>query len=532
MSVTIDKLVARCHVSRRRQAVARSADRVARQRLATALTQLVGPALSRQPAIVRIRRLSVKLVLTDGELEEDALAAAWARALARSLFEALAQPAGSGSVQIVRASGLVEFRAAFLRDLLAGQAGGRWEYAEFDDLLRQPVAEAALTLLLDAPASIRAILAALDRAGLLERLLVRFEDLHAERLFIALAEAGSAAGSGTLSVADLIWAARQTAAAPVVPGFAMDSRRQALRLFIRAQKSEGRSPRLIFHALRALTCLLECPQLLDPAMANWPQRPEEIESRLGHRLPPAVAAFLLALHRARTMDSPIAEALHAALDVLRPLVPTAAPATVRAQAPWLVVDSAGLLLLTGIVQRLGWHDLRRHPSLAMWSEPRLFQVLLLGVGSAILERNALTAHALDPAVLHFAGIEQEADRVWLQHALAGMDATDRCSLLQHLAPAASVAHSADWPAAFDALADCLLREFASLVRGFGKASRPAIVRQFVRTPGRVQVREDCVAVLLEPSPFHVALHISGLDDPLPSVSWMKGRRLQFRLLGL
>ena len=44
--------------------------------------------------------------------------------------------------------------------------------------------------------------------------------------------------------------------------------------------------------------------------------------------------------------------------------------------------------------------------------------------------------------------------------------------------------------------------------------------------------ERVVSVVLAPSPYHVSLHISGMDDPLPSVSWMGGRRLEFHLQGL
>ena len=48
----------------------------------------------------------------------------------------------------------------------------------------------------------------------------------------------------------------------------------------------------------------------------------------------------------------------------------------------------------------------------------------------------------------------------------------------------------------------------------------------------VQAGEDVISVVLAASPYHVALHISGMDDPLPSVSWMGGRRLEFHLSGL
>ena len=109
----------------------------------------------------------------------------------------------------------------------------------------------------------------------------------------------------------------------------------------------------------------------------------------------------------------------------------------------------------------------------------------------------------------------------------------RRALVQRLIPELDIEHVAiDWARTFDALAAELLGEFGSLVRGFRQATRPAIVRQFLRTPGRAQVHDRVISVLLDPSPYHVALHISGMDDPLPSVSWMGGRRLEFRLLGL
>jgi hypothetical protein len=81
------------------------------------------------------------------------------------------------------------------------------------------------------------------------------------------------------------------------------------------------------------------------------------------------------------------------------------------------------------------------------------------------------------------------------------------------------------------LAAKLIGEFTSLVPGFRRASREAIVRQFLRKPGRVQVGEHVVSVLLAPSPFHVALRIAGMDDPVQPVNWMNNRRLEFRLLG-
>ncbi|HEX3151495.1 MAG TPA: hypothetical protein VHR66_25685 [Gemmataceae bacterium] len=538
MSVIIDKLATRCRVSRRRASVARIVDEAARQRLAIELTQFVGPALSRQPRVVRIRRLSVKLVLTAEEVGTDALVAAWVRALAKSLFEALAHTGESGADRVVRAGTIAEFHAAFLRDLLAGNAGGRWEYAELDDLLDLPATEAALSLLLERPLEIAATLAVLDDFAMLERLLIRFDDLAIERLFAAISGVISRdALAIRLSLDDLLWCARQTLAAPALSGFTIDARRQALRIFVRTRGAEDRSPREIFQALLSLTCLLECPEILHASPADEFASAHAIERRTGRRLPPAVATMLVDLHRhfKKNWHNPSSQAteLLAALDQLRPLVPTAALVVLSRQSPWLEVESAGLLLLARIVERLGWNDLCRDALPKSWGGPRFFQNLLAGIGSTVLEHFKLDATTLDLAVIIFAGMEREPSMSGLRHWFDSIDARQRWHLLELLELEFEADSAATtWAATLDALTAKLTVEFAKLVPGFRQASRPAIVRQFIRMPGRVQVDEHKVSVQIAPTPFHVALHVSGLDDPLPAVSWMGGRRLEFKLLGL
>jgi hypothetical protein len=121
----------------------------------------------------------------------------------------------------------------------------------------------------------------------------------------------------------------------------------------------------------------------------------------------------------------------------------------------------------------------------------------------------------------------------LRHMLAEVNALGRRRLLEQLAPGMDAKTCAeDWATTLDALASRLVVEFGGLVRGFRQASREALVRQFLRTPGRVRLGEHVVSVLLEPSPYHVALHLSGLDDALSAVNWMGDRRLEYRLLGL
>jgi hypothetical protein len=540
MSVLIDKLVTTCRVSRRHEAVGRLAAEVARRQLARAVTEFVGPALARQSRVVRIRRLSVKVVLGAEELSADAIAGAWARALARSLFEALAYPSGFHQVQIVRAESRAAFRAAFLCDLLSGTASGRWEYAEFADLLRPPITEAALALLHEHPANVIRTLTALDGSPALEQLLLRLDDLASERLFALIAQSPEMELARELTWEELLWTARQVHAAPRLQRDTLASRPLALWIFVRGGAAERLSPRLIFHALQAWSCLLACPELLEPGFARPPVPLEEIARRSGHHLLPAVAHFLSGLGEAlagqgagATLPNVLLARLLEALEQLRPLEPKQVPASLPAQTPWLTVESAGLLLLVRMVQRLGWSNRRGDRSWLPWGDPRWFQVLLAGIGSAVLGRSVTEADALEPAVLVFAGMERQADLAGLRHMLAEVNPLGRRRLLEELAPGLHAESFAqDWAATLDALAGRLVAEFGKLVRGFRQASREALVRQFLRTPGQVRQGERVVSVMLEPSPYHVALHISGVGDPLPSVHWMGGRRLEFRFLGL
>ena len=51
-------------------------------------------------------------------------------------------------------------------------------------------------------------------------------------------------------------------------------------------------------------------------------------------------------------------------------------------------------------------------------------------------------------------------------------------------------------------------------------------------PGRVCVEPRRLGVILAPAPFHPALHLCGLDDPVADVGWLGGRTVTFELEGL
>ena len=534
MPLTIHKLTTRCRAPRRYESVARSADRAARTRLAAELSRTVTSRPSARPRVLRIRRLHVKLAINPRMMDEDLLAPAWAAEIQKQLARAI-DLAAHGSSDVVIADNPAEFRATFIRDLLTGRAGGRWEYAEFEDLASLPAIEAALSLLLRFPDDLVPTLKILDRSDAFPRLLRRLDDASLDRLFVAVAGTTppETIAPGSLNLPELLRIAELALQSPKIPGIPIDSRAAALAIYIR--HGDGRLPRGIFHGLLILCCLLECPDLLDRDSPESPASPEFFQHRTGRWLPTAVTTTLVELRRNLKRDRTaasehlVAQLLHL-LEKLRPLLPTAAPAGTKSQRPWRHLDSAGLLLLTNTIHRLGWDRLRDDPILSPWGGPRLFQILLIGIGSASLGKPTADFHSVDPAASFFAGLTEDLDLPGIRHMLSHIGIIGRGLLLNRLGVPGDAAQ--DWNATFKALAEILVLNFAAQIPGFRQAGPGAVARQFFVNSGRVQITDTLVTVLLDSSPFHVALRIAALDSPIARVPWMNGRRMEFRLLGL
>src|SRR5579872_3117439 len=134
----IDRFVIQCRAPSHRTEVRSLADSIAREEIARELGDRLGPSLSRQTGVVRIRRLRVRIEVRGRAVSRSRLVDAWVRAICRQLFTALAYPHGGGQFEIHRAASPAEFRAEFIRDLLSGAATGRWQYHGREALLRMP----------------------------------------------------------------------------------------------------------------------------------------------------------------------------------------------------------------------------------------------------------------------------------------------------------------------------------------------------------------------------------------------------------
>jgi len=501
----IARFVTRCNAPQGRPEVYSLADSIAREQVAGELAARLGPSLSGQAGVVRIRQLRVRIEIRGRSLDRRRLIDAWVRAICRQLFTALAYPHGGGHFEVERAPSAAHFRAGFIRDLLSGAAQGRWIYRGREATWRLPRAGAVIAVLREAPAGMADTLDALAALNTLEPAVAMLDDVALEEIFRAIA----ASGAVTLETAwpDLLASmARVLTRHPPSRGWRLDSRAQALRMFVLARAMDVRlGPRLWLTGLTALALLAENGEL-------WTASPRSVEQICGRKLSPEAIA-LLEFARARAAAArgagaappgALVEALQAAgLPVPAPVVSQSEP------QPWLEFEGASLLLLTGPLVRQGWADGWRGVAR---------QATLYALACAIRGGFNPQVAAIDPDAALFSGMFQETPAAGLRGFFA--DAAPP--------PGAGT----DWPSAMEALAGRLVAWWTARVPGFRKASRDAMVRQFLTSPGRVRIEENRVAVWLAPQPVFVALRIASLDEPVESVPWFGGRRLEFRIEGL
>ena len=521
MGLRIGQFVTQCHVPPRYRNKADVVDRLARGRLASDLGSHLGPSLSRQPAIVRIRRLALRVVVPGSEFNEESLSRAWTQAFSHALFTALAYPSGAGPVEVFRADSLAAFLAATIRDALDGVALDQWQYAEFADILRLGRTPAALRLLCDWPQETLAVLVELVRTATLDRLLARFDDLALEQIFSTLAPHGTAELK-PVSVADLFTVARLVLAHVPTKISALPTRQFALKLFVQSRLlgEAARSPRAIFHSLLALAFLLNNRLFFrnsihrQPLTAQFPTPVADLIEMLGTQTPSAIEPSGIS-------------ALHDLLTEMRSELKIPTPAAAPHDARWIRSSFCGLFFLAGILDRLGWAS--------RWRRIPRFQVggispLLAGLALAIVDTFEDRPRSLDPGIALFAGYEGDPDLDHLHAVLQDYPRDARLEVLRAALPDHQIETGADsWSDLFALLAKHLLELFRSKLRGFRQATQSGMVRIFIAKSGRILVAPQRLVVVPEPSAFWVALHIADLDAPVHSLSWLGGLRLEFEL---
>jgi hypothetical protein len=546
MSLRIGQLNTTCYFPNRHRGDAEIVDRLARGRFPRDLGEHLGPSLARQPAIVRIRRLPMRVIIPASEFNENALSLKWRQAFAKALFTALAYPTGAGPFEVFRAESVASFVASAIQDLLNGIAVTKWQYAEFEEIFRLGSTQAALALICEWPRHSLAVLLEFAQRAVLDRVLARFDDLAMERLFALLARPPDAE-TEPLSVAGLIAAAKLALGHLPEKTIALRSRPYALSLFVEGHRTSQPvpSPRALFHALLALAVLLNEEVFWPDREAFWPGIPRG--EPWANRLPSNVIAVLETIGRdirghmqpfspmktpggpqmlGGTSSPQLAE-LDRLLTSLRTGLKVPPPSARPTEARWISSEWCGLFFLASTLARLGW--------IPAWKQLADFHLggvacLVAGLALAITEKFDIAVPPLDPGIALFAGYLGDPDIAHLRRVFQEFPREVRLRVLHAALPEEAVDEAAEtWESTFERLAGSLLRDFASRIRGFRQATRQGIVRSFIARPGRIRIEPEHVVVFPGPSPFHVALHISGMDAPIEAVSWLGGRRLEFEL---
>jgi hypothetical protein len=524
MSLRIGKLATRCRAPPGQEGADAVVDAVAREVLPRELAAKLGRSLDRQPAVLRLKLLNVPVSVDIATLQRGGLAKVWTAALARALHEALARPDGDGTM-LRRFESPAAYSIAMITHILSDATRHIWQFPELAGREDRPTAILVLELLLETGPLLAGVLEELHRARALEAVLVRLEEVGLERLMRAVTKSES--GTSALTVNQFMAIGSVLAAQHVPPlrGQAV-SRRQAIGIWL--QLDRALPLRGIWYALQLLLRLLEEPSLLAPWVgaaglgAEMPAWCEAVRLELGQILLPSIpAATALSPNAPAETRQRFAQALSAnaaaMLDQLQVVTPSAAKGKPGIPEQWLQSDSAGLLLLCDTVRRSGWARLRRDAEFGA----RAFQALLAGAGMCLLRRWE-PREPVDPVAALFAGCLEEVDR----HGLAQVFAETPLAALTLFRDVTSLS------AALEAAADELAAAFGAQIRGFRGAGRQSIVRHFLRVPGRILIEKTALRVVLEPSPWAVALHVSGADDPVESADWLEGRRVSFVLEGL
>jgi hypothetical protein len=206
-------------------------------------------------------------------------------------------------------------------------------------------------------------------------------------------------------------------------------------------------------------------------------------------------------------------------------IPT--PSAKPLHVDWISSDWCGLFFLSNTLERLGW--------VPAWGQLPDFHAggpgcLVAGLALTIAARFDPALPSLDPAIALFAGYIHEPDLQHARRVFQEFPIAARLRVLRAALPREGVDQAAEsWEDTFERLAETLLRTFASRIRGFRQATRQGIARSFIARPGRVRIEPERLVVFPAPSAFNVALHISGMDDPVDSSIWLGGRRIEFEL---
>jgi hypothetical protein len=562
--LTINRLLVRGKIPRRSDVDRTPIDRLTREEFAAECSRQLDRQWPVRSRVARIRQLRVRVSIPASQLQPDTLVKAWTAAFLRELFAALAH---SHNVEIVQFQSRAEYVAAAIKDLLNGVAGQRWAYDEFEHLFDLGTADAILTLFTSEHGESVPILFILESWGLLDRLLAVWNDAGLEQFFLVIAgECGIQTKRPSIEeliVVTQLVLEHHSSEFELPGGSGVAEARIALRLFLglarRSDRTTARiiSPGTILQGLRILHALLGLfrsteyrvrlltDQILPRSTADVPD-PISAAGSENRTTFIGLLDKLRLIAGANTQDKLLLEIRdiistgnienQTAFAELFKQLPRASATgddlDRAANSKWISTDCAGLFFLIRVLDRLGWENRLAQSSLGPAYGPRLLTYTLTGVASAIVGRINKEPSYVDAGVALFSGWIDAPDLRGFRAFLASGSVETRRDLLERLLGEERAAqYSASWQTCFDSLANHLIQEFTEHIRCFGKPSRSFVVKNFLTLSGRIGIEEKRLVVVFTPSPLHVVIHLSGLDDPMEDVSWLGGRRIEFQTDG-
>lgn len=487
-------------------------DRALAEALPALLAEGVGTVLDGHDGVIRLRKLEVHLDHA-GPFDETVLARLLAVAITTALRNALTGPGRDVAVWADHD----EYLAAYVDIRLGLEAGPDWPFAEFTALGLLAPSEAVLALLRSRPGLLGRLAVRGAGRGDPTRLLSRLDD-HA---CAALVDAVLMTARPAAPAADVLTGLVGSVDAAGDPPAAAPGRlpRAALGLLLRAAAHDPASdPVTLLRPAMALTALAERQHTLGEQRGG-PLRAGDLGPALADSEPLLPARFRDAL-RAALASPPARAALADALQrpAGRPWADTRAPSGTagapRARpaptaSPVLASPVAGLALLLPGILRQGVHRVLTAPQLR-------------AAALTVLGEEARDRAATDPLLATLFPADP--------HAPPGdVPAVPGRALARLAPPSLPLVTGRDGP---EGWGDYLLADFASRLPGLGGSSRGYLQRQFLHTPGRLELSADVARVTLEGPALAVVLAMAGFDGAQETLPQLDDRLLTITLTGL
>lgn len=497
MPLTIDHLEIACKTPPERQQFATEVEHWIRGDLSESLGAHLGPSLDRGSHTTVVRRLNVRVRLNQRDWTHGNLLTALCKAFSEALFQALALPAPPGSPDRAEFSSQILWKAEMIAWVENGTPADAWRFDLPANALGMDRGSAAILLLLEDPATLAELLCLLATKGTLTRLLARWDAVALERIFAALATIVPARLEPFAPIEAISILERALTIRGGTARVSFGTRAHALLLFA-ASGSASPHPRRTFQLLQAARVLLEYPRT---TLQTLPQ------VAAAAKLSPAVEAQLRTLlFVPPSRWRPIAE------EIARII-----PITVRDDETGHVTirsEVAGVFLLAPVVLALRWDEPPAR------STSRDFKVLLASIfQTALLLGTATRFDPTDPVLDTAASIAGgRGAEPGMRDVRAILNTMPWAEMTRNwnLDPCNGLTEFLEHAAAR------LLSALGERIRGFRQAPPAAIARAFVRVPGQIDIsNERHLRVVLEPTPYAIALHLSGCDGEMPFLPWLE-----------